>query len=77
MNAQRISQTLPDRIVLRKDENGWICAYDLFKKVIIRRSRFGRERVVNDTGRDKAQERDAEGFIRFRMKREYDTIHIS
>ena len=72
LSENRISQNLEDKIILRKDENNWICVYDLFKKILIRCSRFGRECVVPDTGRDKAQQRDAEGFIRIRTKREYE-----
>ena len=71
MSANKISQDLIDRVTIRKD-NDWLCLYDLYKKILIRCSRFGKEHVVNDTARDRAQQRDAEGFIRIRPKVEYE-----
>lgn len=49
MKKSEISEILNDRVVFRKDKDNWICVYDLFKKVLIRCSRFGREHVVPDT----------------------------
>lgn len=69
---ENISDEFNDRIIFRKDSNGVICVYDLYKKITIRCAKFGKEHIVPDTGRDRAQQRDAEGFIRIWPKRVVD-----
>ncbi len=39
---------------------------------VIRANKFGKPRVVPDTGRDKTQEIFCSGFVRARPKREFD-----
>ena len=54
----------------------WLMLCHLSNRWMIRCNRFGKKRVVSDSGRDQAQENDAEGYVRIRPKRDWDLENI-
>ena len=72
-NGNRISQYNNNSATFRVDNEGWICIYELFDKILIRCRRFGKIRQgVPDTHLHRAQQTDAEEFIRIRTKRVFE-----
>lgn len=74
-NGNRISEWRDDRVTFRIDNEGWACIYDIVDKIFIRCRRFGKvHEGVPDTHLHRAQETDAEQFVRIRPKRIYDIM---
>lgn len=66
---------MSEEISFRIDKDKWVrlCETKGFDDVLVRAARINPKiQVVPDTGRDRAQQTDAHGFVRIRPKREFD-----
>lgn len=61
-----------DEISFGVDNEGWIRLCEISNKWLFIANKFNKKGVVSDSGKDRAQQYDAEGYVRGRPKREWD-----